>query len=109
MDPVEEQTYPPRTDTCELCGERRDGMHTRWVRTRDGRLVHSIVCGDCSASAPPKIVCLVGSTRFFDAFERANLEETLAGNIVLTVGSHRRSDAELREAGDLKPEHKKMQ
>ena len=34
----------------------------------------------------PKIVCLCGSTRFFREFQRANYEETMAGNIVLTVG-----------------------
>jgi hypothetical protein len=34
----------------------------------------------------PQVVCLCGSTRFKDAFERAEREETLAGRIVLTVG-----------------------
>ena len=34
----------------------------------------------------PKVVCLCGSTRFKDAFEKAMRDETLAGNIVLTVG-----------------------
>lgn len=34
----------------------------------------------------PKIICLCGSTRFMEAFQQANLRETLAGNIVLTVG-----------------------
>ncbi len=34
----------------------------------------------------PRVVCLCGSTRFRDAFERAQREETLAGRIVLTVG-----------------------
>jgi hypothetical protein len=38
------------------------------------------------ATNRPTIVCLCGSTRFIDAFHRANLEETLAGRIVLTVG-----------------------
>lgn len=33
-----------------------------------------------------KIVCLCGSTRFKDAFEKANRNETLKGNIVLSVG-----------------------
>ena len=42
----------------------------------------------------PKIVCLCGSTRFLDAFDAVSLRETLAGHIVLSVGSHRRSDAE---------------
>lgn len=33
----------------------------------------------------PRIVCLCGSTRFMDAFHKANREESLAGHIVLTV------------------------
>lgn len=43
----------------------------------------------------PTRVCLCGSTRFSEAFQRANLEETLAGRIVLTIGCDMRSDAEL--------------
>lgn len=43
----------------------------------------------------PKIVCLCGSTRFFKAYWQANLKETLAGNIVLTVGCMTQSDEEL--------------
>jgi len=34
----------------------------------------------------PRIVCLCGSTRFYDAFQRVNFEETMAGRIVLSVG-----------------------
>ncbi len=41
------------------------------------------------------IVCLCGSTRFSKAFADANLEETLKGNIVLTVGSMTHSDNDL--------------
>ena len=40
----------------------------------------------------PTIVCLCGSTRFGDAFRAANLRETLAGKIVLTVGCDFKSD-----------------
>jgi len=40
----------------------------------------------------PTIVCLCGSTRFSEAFQKANLLETLAGNIVLTIGCDLRSD-----------------
>jgi hypothetical protein len=43
----------------------------------------------------PIIVCLYGSTRFSEAYQRANFDETLAGNIVLTIGCDMRSDAEL--------------
>ncbi len=32
-----------------------------------------------------KIVCLIGSTKFKEAFEKANKEESLKGNIILTV------------------------
>jgi hypothetical protein len=34
----------------------------------------------------PSIVCLCGSTRFAEAFRKANYEETMAGRIVLSVG-----------------------
>ena len=34
----------------------------------------------------PTIVCLCGSTRFYDAFQKANFEETMKGNIVLSIG-----------------------
>lgn len=38
------------------------------------------------AQQHPTIVCLCGSSRFFDAFARANYEETMAGRIVLSIG-----------------------
>lgn len=43
----------------------------------------------------PKIVCLCGSTRFGEAYQKANFDETLAGNIVLTIGCNTKSDQEL--------------
>lgn len=44
----------------------------------------------------PTIVCLCGSTsKAKEAFQKANLEETLAGRIVLTIGCDMKSDAEL--------------
>ena len=43
----------------------------------------------------PKIVCLCGSTRFQDAFTKAQLEKTLAGKIVLTIGCNMKSDIEI--------------
>ena len=52
----------------------------------------------------PPIVCLCGSTRFFDAFREANLRRTLAGEIVLSIGCDTKSDADLGiVAGDLAP------
>lgn len=44
----------------------------------------------------PVIVCLCGSTRFYTAFQRANFERTLAGEIVLSVGCDTKSDAGLK-------------
>ena len=36
--------------------------------------------------ARPEIVVLLGSTRFYDAFQQANYDLTMAGKIVLSVG-----------------------
>lgn len=52
----------------------------------------------------PTVVVLCGSTRFSDAFREANLRETLAGRIVLSIGCDMRSDAEVfadLTAGDI--------
>lgn len=49
----------------------------------------------------PTIVCLCGSTRFSDAFHEANLRETLAVKIVLSIGCDFKSDTDLLLAGDL--------
>lgn len=43
----------------------------------------------------PTIVCLCGSTRFGEAFREANLSETLAGRIVLSIGCNMQSDDEI--------------
>lgn len=54
-----------------------------------------------------KIVCLIGSTRHKEAFERATLAESLAGNIVLSVACFQHadgielSDSELKTLHDL--------
>jgi hypothetical protein len=45
----------------------------------------------------PKIVCLCGSTRFGKAFQEFQLAETLAGNIVLTIGCNMKTDREIFE------------
>jgi hypothetical protein len=39
----------------------------------------------------PTVVCLCGSTRFYDQFQRAYYEETMAGRIVLSVGFYSHS------------------
>ena len=58
----------------------------------------------------PIIVCLCGSTdkhKTGDAFHEANLRETLAGNIVLTIGCDFKSDADLLLAGELTADDKR--
>lgn len=49
----------------------------------------------------PTIVTLCGSTKFKDRFTQAQLEETLAGKIVLTIGCNMKSDTEI--FGNLTP------
>ena len=44
----------------------------------------------------PTIVCLIGSTRFVQAYQNANLRETLAGKMVLTIGCDTKSDNDLQ-------------
>lgn len=55
---------------------------------------------DLMATVQPKIVCLCGSTRFSEEFQQANLRETLAGHIVLTIGCDMKSDTELFDGYD---------
>jgi hypothetical protein len=48
-----------------------------------------------ATATQPRIVCLCGSTRFIQAFQEANLRETLAGRIVLSIGCDTKSDFNL--------------
>jgi hypothetical protein len=43
----------------------------------------------------PKIICLCGSTRFSEAFQKAQFDLTMDGVIVLTIGCNMKSDTEL--------------
>lgn len=43
----------------------------------------------------PKIVCLCGSTRFYEEFQRWNYEHTMQGNIVLSVGFYPHAQDEM--------------
>lgn len=54
----------------------------------------------------PTIVVLCGSTRFSQSFHEANLKETLAGRIVLSIGCDFKSDTDLLLAGELTQEDK---
>lgn len=59
--------------------------------------------GDEREQARPTVVCLCGSTRFAEAFRVANLRETIAGRIVLSIGCDTKSDADLMALGELTP------
>jgi len=55
----------------------------------------------------PPIVCLCGSTRFYEQYRRANYELTMTGNIVLSVGFfHHLKDGEHNEGVGCTPEEK---
>jgi hypothetical protein len=43
-------------------------------------------------SQRPPIVCLCGSTRFWQAFQQQNINETLAGKIVLSIAPFNQHD-----------------
>ena len=57
----------------------------------------------------PDVVCLCGSTRFYEAFQQANYELTMAGKIVLSVGFylHSSMQAHGRDVA-FSPEQKEM-
>lgn len=51
-------------------------------------------CGVRFAKPRPEIVVLCGSTRFFNEFQKANYDLTMAGKIVLSVGFYPHSSKE---------------
>lgn len=55
----------------------------------------------------PKVVCLCGSTRFFQQFMEHNYKETMQGNIVLSVGFFMHSASSVHGEGvGISPEEK---
>ncbi len=50
----------------------------------------------------PVVVCLCGSTRFMEAYQEANLKETLAGRIVLSIGCNTKDDSMLELSQGVK-------
>lgn len=54
------------------------------------------------ATVEPRIVVLCGSTTFIDLFDKMSLEYTLKGWIVLSIGSHKFCDKNLKEVADKK-------
>lgn len=83
---------------CENC----EGMAKAAPVTAEGYLKAT----DSEKALRPTVVCLCGSTRFMDAFQEANLRETIAGRIVLSVGCNTKSDSDLIALGELTEEAK---
>jgi len=60
-----------------------------WITYKDNKIITEV-----RKEFKPKIVCLCGSTRFYTEFQKANYEETMKGNIVLSVGFYPHSSKE---------------
>ena len=64
-----------------------DDSGEEMVPVADLRAILATPAPDTDALAErPQIVCLCGSTRFYDAFQQANYDLTMRGVIVLSVG-----------------------
>lgn len=72
--------------SCFICG----GPSNCTVMMPNGEQAEA--CAECLYSPKPIVVCLCGSTKFKREFEEAELELTLEGKIVLTVGGFMHAD-----------------
>ncbi len=72
-----------------------DGERKAWLRDQVRKAEAGLQAVMEMAGLPtlPPIVCLCGSTRFYDAFQEANYDRTMAGEIVLSVGFYPHSKA----------------
>jgi len=62
-----------------------------------------------TAKETPRILCLCGSTRFYEEFHRANFRETMRGHIVLSVGFYPHASSSVAAHGEdvgITPEEK---
>jgi hypothetical protein len=70
------------------------------MKNRKENLMHTYCpwCGTPEQEdiiAKPTVVCLCGSTRFYKEFIKANYDETMKGNIVLSVGFYPHASEEV--------------
>lgn len=77
---VGEHNDPPEWELSQIAA-----ISMNWLEMRSGE----------EGQEFPTVVCLCGSTKFIDAFQKAEFDETLAGRIVLTIGCDAKSDSEL--------------
>lgn len=67
------------------------------VRNRE--ITDQITADRLRSPRRPTVVCLCGSTRFYEAFQQANFAETMAGCIVLSVGFYPHSATQAHGEG----------
>lgn len=79
------------------------GAISPFVVTRDSFAAARYALQAMGKADCPPIVCLCGSGRFREAFDRAEFEETLAGKIVLTIGCNAHDVARSADLAHHKP------
>jgi hypothetical protein len=97
---IPEKPYPQNWPiTCKKCGDVIEIAPEMQMAFQKGQ--QSILSQMVDVGAT--IVCLCGSGRFKEAFEKAEFDETLKGNIVLTIGCNTHDIARTDELKHHKP------
>jgi len=80
----------------DVLAARRVGYEegVRYADERMDALEADLAAAQNTKRHGPRIVCLCGSTRFMDAFFEVGWQKTLAGEIVLSVGVCKHSEAD---------------
>ena len=87
---------------CDLCAQAIDGgCACGWKEALAVARAYPGMQPPAAPASRPRVVCLCGSTRFYETFREANLRLTLAGEIVLSIGCDTKSDGDLAVAGGL--------
>lgn len=81
------------SDLCDLYGEGADSLQKAHAEASLSEAIDQLLEVNRERAVLPTIVCLCGSTRFYEAFQQANYDETMAGRIVLSVGFYPHSKA----------------
>lgn len=87
-------------EAADWCARRYDGETA-------GRVGAALLERLKAEEVRPHVVCLCGSTRFYQQFQEANYRLTMEGNIVLTVGHYPHSPGQAHgESVGCTPEQK---
>lgn len=81
-------SFPVQPPAGSILNPGRCACGKTWELAQAEKAIAGALAAMELAGMPPRptIVCLCGSTRFYDAFQAANYERTMAGEIVLSVG-----------------------